>query len=121
MALRLTEPPEHIEGDDGVTFIVGVATIVIVTVFEAVHVPIVPVTVYVVVEPGLAVTTAPVVPLNPVPGLHVYVVAPDAVNVVEPPLHNVADAGVTFTVGVGLTVISTLSLLVHPAVVPVTV
>lgn len=38
--------------------------------------------------PGLAVTTAPVVELNPVPGFQVYVAPPLAVNVVPlPPVH----------------------------------
>lgn len=42
----------------------------------------VPVTVYVVVEDGLAETLAPVVLLRPVGGDHEYVFAPLAVNVV---------------------------------------
>jgi hypothetical protein len=46
----------------------------------------VPVTVYVVVEDGLAETLAPVVLLRPVGGDHVYVFAPFAVNVVGCPL-----------------------------------
>ena len=43
----------------------------------------VPVTVYVVVDVGLAVTVAPVVLLKPVAGLQLYVLAPPAVNVVD--------------------------------------
>ena len=41
----------------------------------------VPVTVYVEVEVGFAVTVAPVVALSPVAGDQMYVVAPDAVSV----------------------------------------
>ena len=40
-----------------------------------------PITVYVVVVVGLAITDEPVVPLNPVAGLHEYVLAPFTVNV----------------------------------------
>ena len=42
----------------------------------------VPVTVYVEFAVGFAVTTDPVVALNPADGVHVYVLAPEAVNVV---------------------------------------
>jgi hypothetical protein len=50
----------------------GNAFTVIVVVALFVHpLPSVPVTVYVVVVPGVAVTFAPVVALRPVPGLHV--------------------------------------------------
>lgn len=64
----------------------------------------VPVTVYVVVAVGLAVTTAPVVGVNPVVGLQLYVVAPLAVSEALLPLQIVADAGETVTTGLGLTV-----------------
>lgn len=43
----------------------------------------VPVTVYVIVAVGFAVTEEPVVELNPVAGLHVYVLAPLTVNGVD--------------------------------------
>jgi hypothetical protein len=43
----------------------------------------VPVTVYVVVVVGFAVTDEPVVALNPVAGLHVYVLAPLTVSVAD--------------------------------------
>jgi hypothetical protein len=56
----------------------------------------------------LAVTLAPVVALNPVPGDQLYVVAPLAVNVVELPLHIAGEftvtAGVGFTVTVEVTI-----------------
>lgn len=69
--------------------------------------PLVPVTVYVVELAGLAVTVVPVVALKPVAGIHVYVVAPLAVILVELPEHIVGETGVAVTVGVGLTVIVT--------------
>jgi hypothetical protein len=43
----------------------------------------VPVTVYVIVVFGFAVTDEPVVALNAVEGVHVYELAPPAVNVVD--------------------------------------
>jgi hypothetical protein len=82
---------------------------------------VVPVTVYVVVETGLAVTVAPVVALRPVAGAHVYVVAPLAVKLVPTPEHTEADEGVTVTVGVVLTVMATDWVELHEPLVPVTV
>jgi len=85
-------------------------------------VPAVPVTVYVVVVVGVAVTVAPVVEDKPVAGLQLYVVAPLAVSETLLPIHNAADEGVTMTVGVGFTVIIAVAVFVHPfASVPVTV
>jgi hypothetical protein len=55
----------------------------------------------------------PVVALKPVPGLHVYVLAPLAVSDVELPAHIVAEG--TVTVGVGFTVIVAVAVVVHPA------
>ena len=60
---------------------------------------VVPVTVYVVVEVGLAVTVAPLVALNPVAGDHVYVLAPEAVRLTLPAKAIEGAAGVTTTVG----------------------
>ena len=71
---------------------------------------------------GFAVTIAPVVADKPVAGLHVYVVAPLAVNDVLLPLQIIGADGVTVTVGVVLTVIVAVAVFVHPfASVPVTV
>ena len=81
-------------------------TVVTVTVIWAVAVhPFisVPVTVYVVVEVGDAVTDEPVVLLNPVEGLQLYVLAPLAVRVVDCPAQ-IATGGLTVTTGSGLTV-----------------
>jgi hypothetical protein len=71
LAVRTTLLPEHIEGADGLISTIGLAFTVTVTVVVPVQ-PArdVPVTVYVVVVVGLAVTTAPVVPDNPVAGAH---------------------------------------------------
>lgn len=63
----------------------------------------------------------PVVVLNPVAGLHVYVVAPLAVNVVELPEHIAAGDAVAFTVGVGVTVTATVFVALQLLDVPVTV
>ena len=62
-----------------------------------------PVTVYVVVEEGFAVTLAPVDELNVEDGLQEYVLAPLAVSVVDCPLQIVID-GETITTGSGFTV-----------------
>jgi hypothetical protein len=59
-----------------------------------------PVTVYVVVETGFAVTLEPVDALSDVDGLHEYVVAPFAVRVVDCPAQIMA-AGETLTTGGG--------------------
>lgn len=59
---------------------------------------------------------------RPVPGAHVYVVAPPDDIVVDEPLHNVTVPPVTVTVGDGFTVITCVPLAVQPlALVPVTV
>lgn len=66
-----------------------------------------------VVTVGLAVTLAPVVALSPVPGLHVYDVAPDAFSVVELPLQMVALPTVGVTDPPTVTV--AVAVAVHPA------
>src|SRR5204862_2798412 len=76
---------------------------------------------YVVVAPGLAVSVAPVVADSPVAGDQLYVVAPVAVSVVPVPPAQIATSGDTPTVGCGFTVTVTVAVLLHPAVVPVTV
>lgn len=64
----------------------------------------VPVTVYVVVTSGYAITTLPVVIDKLVAGLQAYVLAPLAVRVTLLPLQKAADGGVTETVGLVLIV-----------------
>ena len=62
---------------------------------------------------GLAVTVEPVVADNPVPGLHVYVLAPLALSAALPPMQIVA--ALTVTVGLGLTVTVDVAVVVQPA------
>ena len=76
---------------------------------------------YVDVTAGFAVTEEPVIEDNPVAGLHIYVVAPVAVSPTEAPWQMPGDAGVTDTVGSGLTVTVIVFVDVHPPLVPVTV
>ena len=121
LAVNVVELPEHIVGGaDKVT--VGVIFTVITTVCAAlVHPPVVPVTVYVIVEFGLAVTLAPVVALKFVFGDHAYVVAPLALSDVEPPEHMVGWPAEAATVGVAFTVTTTVAgALGQPVVVPIT-
>jgi hypothetical protein len=80
--VNVTDCPAQIAGGvftvtTGNGFIVTVTCVVAVQPFAS------PVTVYVVVEVGLAVTEEPVVALNPVAGLHEYVFAPFAVSIVD--------------------------------------
>ena len=88
--------------------IVGAGNGLTVTVTSSVLVqePIVPVTVYVVVVVGFAVTLAVVVPLNPVDGLHTNVAFPAevAVNVVLAP-SQITTSAPAFVVGAALNVI----------------
>lgn len=67
----------------------------------------------------MAVTGEPVVELNPVAGLHEYVLAPVTVSVVDWPLQ-MATFGETVSV-IPFTVTVTCPVAVHPLVVPVTV
>jgi hypothetical protein len=109
--------PAQIEAFVAVTPTVGEGLTVIVRVAVAVHAPVVPVTVYVVVVAGETVTVVP----DKLPGIHVYVVAPFAVIVVLFPLQIVPPVVVVVTVGEGETVISCVAVDEHPVDVPVTV
>jgi hypothetical protein len=81
----------------------------------------VPVTVYVIVDVGLAVTLAPVVADNPVDGDQLYVEPPVAVKPVEKPLQ-IATLEPPLITGIGLIVTVTVAVLLQPAaLVPVTV
>ena len=67
---------------------------------------------YVVVVPGSAVTLAPVVALKSVPGVQVYVTAPEAVKVpLAPGQMSISD---TVTTGGGLSEIVTSAVTIHP-------
>jgi hypothetical protein len=67
----------------------------------------------------LAVTDAPLVVLRSVPGDHEYVVAPDAVSVVNAPAHIVAEF--TVTTGSGFTVTVEVAVPLQPRLLPVIV
>ena len=68
-AVSVTFCPIQIVDEDGDIVIVGNGLTVTVTCAVLVHVPLVPVIVYVVVVVGFAVTVFPVVALNPAAGL----------------------------------------------------
>ena len=68
LAVSVTLEPAHRLALLGVIVIVGVLVMVIATVFVLVQIPLVQVTVYVVLLPGVAVTVAPVAALKPVLG-----------------------------------------------------
>src|ERR1044072_2260156 len=98
----------------------GLAVTVIGTLVVPVHpLAAVPVTMYVVVTSGYAITTLPVVIDKLVEGLQVYVLAPLAVNVTLLPLQNSAEGGVTVIIGSALiaTVAAVLVAETHPVLV----
>ena len=71
LAVRATDWPVQSTGAKGITTIIGKGLMVTVTLLVLLH-PLtsVPVTVYIVVEEGLAVTVAPVVDESPEAGDH---------------------------------------------------
>jgi len=89
-------------------FATGVVLTVTTTASVEVQVPFATVTVYVVVDAGLATGLAIAALLNPVLGLHEYVVPPLAPNVVELPEQKLTSAP-AFATGVGVTVTTTAS------------
>ena len=114
--------PTQIAGG-GATVITGSGFTFTVTCVDAVQpLPSVPVTVYVVVDVGFAVTGEPVVALSAVDGVHKYVVAPLAVSVAVCCPTQIAGGGVTLITGSGFTFTVTCVDAVHPLPsVPVTV
>lgn len=102
-----------------VAVMVGIAFTVIAWVAVVVQLPVTPVTVYVRLAVVVVVTVAPVVALRLVAGLHVYDVDPDAVMVVEEPVHIDAEPTAMLVNG---TVMVLVAVLEQPiALVPVTV
>ena len=82
----------------------------------------VPVTVYVVVPDGVAVTGVPVDELKPVAGLQVYELPPEAPMVVDAPAQIVAVPPLAVIVGMAFTVKALVAVLLQPeALVPVMV
>lgn len=75
--------------------------------------PLVPITVYVVVLVGLAVTEDPVVAERPVDGDHEYEVAPETLSPVLPPLQ-IATDGLVVRDGVGFTETVVVAVAVQP-------
>ena len=122
LAVSTCVDPEQIVADAGEILTVGTGLTVTKTVWVSVHPPEVPVTVYVVVTVVVEITEAPVVALKAVAGAQVYVVAPEAVRVVEDPEQIVGADADAVTVGTGFTVTKTVWVSVQPlAFVPVTV
>lgn len=70
LAINVVVSPEQIEGSVAVGFKLITVTFTVTVELEVHPLAAVPVTVYVVVEVGVAVTDEPVVPLNPVEGFH---------------------------------------------------
>ena len=64
---------------------------------------------------GFAITLDPEVDDNPCAGVHVYVVAPEAVKFACCPKQSTGLFGVTVTIGVGLTFTVTGNVKVHPS------
>jgi hypothetical protein len=109
--------PTHIAVGVAEAVTVGVGVTINVTVaVEVQPMPLAPVKVYVVVEPGVTVTLAPV----SAPGFQVYEVAPLPVKVAELPLQIAVGELAALTVGIGFTVSITVLVAEQPAVVPVT-
>jgi hypothetical protein len=108
--------PEQIFDEPAVSVTVGVGFIVMVILSLPLH-PLasVPTIVYVVVVPGLALTTVPVVAFNPVAGLQVYETPPDAVSFAESTEHIATELALTLITGLGFTVTLTLAVSGHPA------
>src|ERR1700752_3997221 len=98
----------------------GIGFTVTVTCVVAVQPSVLPVTVYVVVEVGLAVTVEPMLALKLVAGLHEYVLAPLAVRVVNCPVQ-IGEGVATLITGIGFTVTVTCAVAVQPSASPVTV
>jgi hypothetical protein len=73
-----------------------------------------------VVTVGVAVTDDPVVADNPLPGDHVYVVAPDPTSAADP-AGQIATSAPALTAGVAFTETNLVAVPLQPLVVPVTV
>ena len=117
---KLTEGLKHVIGPLllAVTFCGLGNTFTITVSVSAAQTPFTPITEYVVVIVGETATVAPV----KLPGIQVYVNAPDELNVVESPLQIILGEAAAVTVGLVYTTIVTVVEPVHPNVlVPVTV
>lgn len=115
--------PLHITAEPGVAVTVGVALTVMVLVAVLVQPDaLVPLTVYVVVARGAAVSGVPVEALRPDAGDQEYVTPPPALTVVDAPRQIDVAPPPAVIAGKALTVIVLVAVLVQPAaLVPVTV
>ena len=123
VADKLMVSPIHNVGLEVVTAIVGALLIVTVTVVDPEQ-PLspAPVTVQVVVAPGLAVTDEPEPELKPVEGNHEKLVAPDADSLTLSPLHIAGALGDTDMIGFGITVTTIATESIQPVLfVPATI
>ena len=112
VANKLTELPEQIVAE--LTLIVGeVLTVTTLVLVDEQPADDTPITVYVVLVVGLAVTVLPVIALIPVEGVQLQVAAPVAVSVPLNPLQ-ILNAGVDVSAGNGLTVTTDVVLPVQP-------
>ena len=114
LPVSVVEEPAQMVGLEAVAVTVGVGlTVTVMVAVDAHPGPSVPVTVYVVVVAGDTVTGLPLM----LPGIQLYVVAPAAVSVVDPPeqIGLVEAEAVTFGAGPTVTVTGSRH---HPAHVP---
>jgi hypothetical protein len=115
VAVKIVEEPEHTALDVGETATTGFEFTVTATVVIAVQPPDAdPVTVYVMVDVGEAITVAPVVALRAVDGDQAYVVPPEAVSETFDPLQIDAEEGVTVIVIEGVTFTIAVACPSHP-------
>jgi hypothetical protein len=123
LAVNVTLLPAQIVELDGEILTVGMVFTVTGTEAVAVHpLAAVPVTVYVVVVAGVAVTTAVLVAESPVDGAQLYVLAPLAVSVTLLPIQIAGADGLMSMVGAAFTVTVTTEVPIPPkASVPITV
>jgi hypothetical protein len=95
LAVSKLESPEQMVGGDADALTVGDAFTVTMNVTESMQTPFAPISVYVVVPPGVTTVLVVFAP----PGDHVKFDAPDAVSVVVAPAHIVVSLAETASVG----------------------
>lgn len=118
-AVKVVEDPVHIDTSEP-PLVAGRGLTLTVTTAVLLHPELVPVTVYVVIIVGLAVTLVPVEADSPTAGDHTYVVPPLPVNVVDEPEQMVTSAP-PLIAGTELTLTVTVAALLPQLFVPVTV
>ena len=104
LAVKVAEEPKQIAAELTVVVLVEVLTVTIEVAVLVQPFKSVPVTVYVIVLVGLAVTLEPVTVFKFVAGDHVYVLAPKAFNIVDVPEQIVEEVAVTVGFGKIVTV-----------------